>query len=250
MTSGAATKTTQFQFLERLVETVATTNSQYAPLLKPGVTTCPMPFFGNPITAEFVTLGVNPSATEFNGGRWPTSGVSTARLQERLINYFTDAVVPAHRWFDGYENCLGVLGRSYREDTVHVDLSPRATKAMGSADRHLFVRMVAGDLTTFIETLKLCRSVKAGLMSGSVTGRYYFDEFLSRYLPASYKLRLRERLEVRARGATSLYELVGPELQMPVLFCSTSPSGDGGIRLRDEVKRNFMQLGRAGFQRL
>jgi len=242
--------TTHLGFLQQLIDNVTATNTQYAALLKPGVNTCPIPYFGNWTTAEFATFGVNPSATEFSGNRWPDSAAGAARLNDRLVNYFSNPVVPAHRWFHGYEKCLNILSHSYQADTVHLDLSPRATRGMGSVDRDLFIGMVAADLRWFISSLKLCQRAKAAIMSGSVTGRYYMDELLKRHLPEPYTLRLRQRLEDRVRGATSLYELVGPGINMPVLFCSTSPSGDGGVRLKAEVERTLMELRAAGFQRL
>ena len=236
-------------FLEQLVNYVAATNGKYAALHKAGVNTCPIPSFGNCATAEFATFGVNPSATEFSRNRWPESVLGVARLNHRLINYFNNPDVPAHRWFDGYEKCLNILGHSYQADTVHLDLSPRATRSMGSTDRDLFSGMVAEDLPWFISSLKLCQRAKAAIMSGSVTGKYYMDEFLKQHLPQPYSLTLRRRLEDGVRGATSLYELVGPGLNIPVLFCSTSPSGDGGVRLKTEVERTLTELRAAGFQR-
>ena len=153
---------------------------------------------------------------------------------------------PAHPWFDGYEKCLNILGHSYQTNAVHLDLSPRATKAMRSADRTLFLQMIAADMQCFLSALALCGNLKAAVMSGSVTGKYYFDEFLTAHLPSAYSLKIRTRLGHGPRGATALYDLTGPGLNVPVFFCGTSPSGDRGVRLAGEIRRNLTLLKAAG----
>jgi hypothetical protein len=118
---------------------------------------------------------------------------------------------------------------------------------MRVADPALFMQMVVADLQWFVAALSLCGNVKAAIMAGSVTGKHYMDEFLQRYLPAPYSIRLRSILEDRRRGATSLYVLAGPEINIPVFFCSTSPSGDRGVRLGAELERNLTELKAVGF---
>ena len=88
-------------------------------------------------------------------------------------------------------------------------------------------------------------------MAGSIANdarRDYLYQVLQMHLPAPYSLKLRLLLENRPYGATALYDLVGPQLDIPVLFVSASPSSrDKGAKLADEVKRNLSALKQAGF---
>ena len=59
--------------LTRTVQSIAATNSQYSVLFRPAIVTHPILYFGNPTSARFATFGVNPSADEFGGGRWPVT---------------------------------------------------------------------------------------------------------------------------------------------------------------------------------
>jgi hypothetical protein len=237
--------------LAQVVSGVAATNSQFAALLKPGITAHPILYFGDPTTAQIATFGVNPSADEFARGRWPTT-VTFPQLDSRLVNYFNNPSAPPHRWFDGYDDpatngkALNLLGYSYRSNAVHLDLSPRATRAMRSADRALFLQMVSGDMRWFLSLLVLCPNLKAAIMSGSVTNAHYIDEFLCKYLPTGYDLKLRIPFSA-GRGATALYDLSGPGFSFPVFFCGTSPSGDKGVRLATEVGKAMPHLKAAGF---
>lgn len=85
--------------------------------------------------------------------------------------------------------------------------------------------------------------------AGSVTGRYYFDEFLLAKLPQPFSMTLRTRFGVNRRGATAIYDLKGPNLNVPVLFCCKSPSGDKGVLLNGEVNRLLAELAESGFCR-
>jgi hypothetical protein len=239
-------------FLQQVLTGATATNAQYAALLKPNITTHPLPYWGDPPAARIATFGVNPSAMEFTGNRqWPTN-MTVAQLDTRAVMYFRNPNVPPHRWFEGYDDprngnkALNILGYSYRVDAVHLDLSPRATRAMGTADRKHFIQMVAADMQWFLVALTFCRNLKGAIMSGSVTGVHYFDEFLSKYLPSGYTLKLHSPFGT-GRGATALYTLSGPGFSFPVLFCGTSPSGDKGVRFANEVSRLLSQLRAAGF---
>ena len=251
---GAELKTAsapRLALLQQIVAHCQATNVQYASLFRAEVNSRPIAYFGNPLTARVATFGVNPSATEFTGNRWLQPAVELAQLDYRSVNYFCNPDVEAHPWFKGYETSLNILEHSYqnpgRADTVHLDLSPRATRAMRSVDPKLFVKMVVADLKWFLSTLGLCKNLEAAIMSGSVTGKYYFNEFFIKHLPAPYSLKLNRLLGKKRRGATALYHLVGPEFSIPVFFCSTSPSGDGGVQLANEVRRNLPELLAAGF---
>lgn len=222
------------------------------------------------MTAEFATFGVNPSAAELTWARWPKAKMTAKQLDARQANYFKNPAVRPNDWFNGYEKpsnslqpsrALNLLGHSYRTDTVHLDFSPRATVPQSTASRRMsrpdfkifvqrFREMVAADLQWFLSALSLCRNMKAAIMAGAVTNdpRDYLDKFLQAHLPPSHSLRLRQLLELKSRpGATALYDLVGPHLNIPVLFVSTSPSGDRGEKLATEVQRNLPTLKAAGF---
>jgi hypothetical protein len=234
----------------------------------------PIPYFGDPLTAEFATFGVVPSAAELTWSRWPQANMTVEQLDTRLVEYFKKPVVPPDDWFDGYErppNTLGadkalnLLGHSYRNDAVHLDLSPRATVSRSTVARQArekritkddyngfverFRELVAADTQWFLAVLALCRNVKAAIMAGSITNdpRDYFDRFVEAHLPQSHSLALRQCLGPKGRGATALYALVGPQLNIPVLFVSASPSGDKGVRLASEVQRHLATLRASGF---
>ena len=233
--------------LQQVVACVTASNAHFSLLSRPGIYTHPILYFGDPAVAEYATFGVNPSAAEFTRGRWPQVNMTAHQLDSRLVGYFHNATVPAHPWFKGYETCFNMFGHSYRTNAVHLDLSPRATVAMQSADPNLFLQMIAADMQWFLSALGICGRLKAAIMAGSVTKKFYFDEFLKAYLPPTHSLKLRTRLGTGRRGATALYHLTGPRLSVPVLFCGTSPSGDKGVRLAGEIQRHLPVLKSAGF---
>jgi len=198
----------------KIVADVAATNTEYSDLFVPRRITHPMPFFGDPTTAQFATIGVNPSADEFGSGRWPSS-VTVQELDARCVNYFSNPV-PPNDWFHGYEDpvnknkALNILGHSYMRDTVHLDLSPRPTISMGTLSktpvlRTLFLKMASTDMQWFLSALALCSNLKAAIMSGSVTNAHYFDEFLRKHMPSGYtlKLRLRSQSDGEPRRCTT-----------------------------------------------
>ena len=224
------------------------TRQQFSTLLRTDVNAHPLPFFGDPVTARFATIGVNPSASEFTWSRWPKADLSTEELAQRALGYFKNCNVSAHPWFDGYEMTLNLLGHSYKTDAVHLDLSPRATKSMRTVAKVDFLAMIDRDLKWFLRSLDLCKNLQAVIVSGSVTGTYYFDEFLRAKLPEPYKFTLETRFGVKKRGATALYKMTGPNLSVPVLFCCKSPSGDKGVFLKSEVNRLRPELVEAGFE--
>ena len=253
------------ELLRRVVATVDATNQLYAEakLFPLDINPQPILYFGDPLTAKFATFGVNPAAAELTLPRWPNRTMTVEELDRRKASYFKNPDVTPSRWFDGYDGpskALSFLGHSYRSDTIHLDFSPRATtprataaKKLSNLDLRLFVQrfreMVIADLLWFISTLALCPNVKAAIMAGAVTNRRrdYLDQFLQEHLPRTHKLTLRRYLELQRPGATALYDLVGPQLSIPVLFVSASPSGDRGTKLAREVKRNLDTPRQAGF---
>ena len=239
----------RISFLKQAIDTVEKTGARYAAVKKSNVANPPIPYFGNPSTAVIATIGVNPSETEFELGRWcePIRGADD--LDSILIGYFTNATVPPHSWFKGWTNCLSILGHAYERDSCHLDLSPRATKSMGRQDPALFMDMVFSDLALFFSALKLCTRLRGALMAGSVTKRFYMDEFLRKYAPGhDFELRVRTRFEAKRRAPTALYNLTGPVRSVPVFFCSSGPGAwDKGERLASEVRRCVDVLKEIGF---
>src|SRR5688572_25234665 len=105
-----------------LVKHVTLTNSAFAQNVKGNVLVHPFPFFGDLSNALVATVWLNPAATEFGGGRWPTV-IDAPVVTRRLIDYFNQT---PHAWFSRWEEGLSISGSSYRTNAVHVDISPRA----------------------------------------------------------------------------------------------------------------------------
>lgn len=268
MTPTTLTAVSRQTLLQQVVTAVTATNPQYSNLIPANINPQPILYFGDPLTAEFATFGVNPAAAELAWSRWPVANLPVLQLDARLVDYFKKPVVPPNDWFDGYESpsnglagnkALNLLGHSYRIDTVHLDFSPRATvprstaaKKLSKPDYKVFVQlfrqMVAADLHWFLSALAICRNLKAAIMAGSVTNdrRDYLDAFLQSHLPSSHSLRLRQLLGPKGPGATALYDLVGPQSSIPLLFFRCSPSGDNGVQLASEIQSHLSTLKSAG----
>jgi hypothetical protein len=105
-----------------------------------------------------------------------------------------------------------------------VDLSPRATAAVGAvADWRLFLDMVEGDITWFFRLLPLCPRLKVLLAAGCVTKRWYINDFIKRVAPR-HGFHLEGRAGTSGSGRIGLHRLVGPGIDVPLFFCSVSPS--------------------------
>src|SRR2546423_2241001 len=112
-------------FLISVGRAVDASNAQYSVNFAPNILTHPIPFFGNVESAKVVTVGVNPSVSEFKKERW--AGLTNGQILGRLINYFNQNSVRPHPWFEVWEKALQPLGCSYTNGTAaHADLSPRA----------------------------------------------------------------------------------------------------------------------------
>ena len=211
-----------------VVRVEAATQSRFAALYRADVVTHAVPFVGDITTATHITVGVNPSATEFIDRRWPCS-MTTVELANRLLAYF-DSPVPPHPWFAGWEAALSLLGVSYKAGAAHLDLSPRATASMGSTDQGAFAEMISQDIATFFAALSLCRSVRGLLLAGCVTKRWYAHHFLRRAAPR-FGFTLSELSSTTGQARTARLMLKGPSISLPVFFCSVSPSARQGVQL-------------------
>src|ERR1017187_480867 len=154
------------EYVARVAADIEATRAMAAPFDRPGVVTHAIPFFGDVESAQILTVGVNPSAGEFVGREWPTT-MTPGPLAERLTAYFVHPSVPPHPWFASWSDAVELLGLSYVHGAAPLDLSPRATAAMGShADWEGFARLVERDARWFFEALPLCRAAGALIMAG------------------------------------------------------------------------------------
>jgi len=88
----------------------------------------PIPFFGNLESAQILTIGLNPSSTEFEAWRhWPDSELDAEILARRLASYFRSVQPRPHPWFGELQEALAIIGGNYKVNAAHVDLSPWST---------------------------------------------------------------------------------------------------------------------------
>jgi hypothetical protein len=166
-------------YLSRVLHHVSETAAPYESLLWPGVPWHPIPFTGNVLDARVLTVGVNPSASEFTSGRVPVKKDALG-LEQHLVKYFTRG---GHSWFETWSEALRSLGVSYSDGAAHLDLSPRATKSMSSfkdaEGTKLFTQMLEADICKFFELLTHCKSARALLLAGCLPkGKGYVNDFL------------------------------------------------------------------------
>lgn len=226
-------------YLSDVLLHVSKTARPYEELFWPGVPWHPIPFSGDVLGARVLTVGINPSASEFTSRRVPVKKDALG-LEQHLVKYFTRE---RHPWFETWSEALGSLGVSYRDGAAHVDLSPRATKSMSSfkdADgAKLFTEMLEADVCKFFELLKQCRSARALLLAGCLPkGKGYVNEFLIR-VARRHGFRLEGKAEQSGEGRIGFYRLYGPAgIELPAFFCSMSPSGRKKKLLVTRVRAN------------
>jgi hypothetical protein len=202
-----------------------------------GITTYPIPFFGDLLDAEVLTVGLNPSADEFKAGRWPV-GLDADALVSRLRAYF-DQATQAHRWFDQWRMALAHIGASYERTparrAAHVDLSPRATASARSVTANqLFQQMLIDDLPWALDVIRMAPRARLLLLAGTgVRGTGYLDDFLRKHLSRTPTLRgtlKRVTKSVGGHGRIARYELELGDRRLPLWYCSRSPSARRGER--------------------
>ena len=97
-------------------------------ILRDGVPLHPVPFFGNLDNAAIVTIGLNPSSTEFEPWRgWPDVPMESEDLARRLAGYFRNVNPRPHAWFGDYQEALGIISGDYKINAAHLDLLPWPT---------------------------------------------------------------------------------------------------------------------------
>ena len=186
----------------------------------------PIPFFGDIKNATVLTVGVNPSSTAFNksiGSPDEIDKITANNPIIRLQNYFA---LYSHEWLDFWELALKPLGASYQPGSAHLaahlDLSPRVTASMGGANRVTFLAMMKEDAKWFFRLLPQCKAVQLVLIAGTVASRYYMDEFVE-CVANRYGYKLQGPPTSREKGF-SFNRLRGSGIDLPVFFCSVSPS--------------------------
>jgi hypothetical protein len=227
-------------YLSQVGRYIENTKDQYAELYRIGLHVHPIPFFGDVMAARVLTVGVNPSAGEFDGRAWPES-LSIQELEKRLRGYFICAQKP-HKWFETWSDALNLIGSSYLDGAAHLDLSSRATISMGNVrNQVLFENMVESDSRYFFELLPRCTSVRLLLLAGCVSQRRYMNDFIARVAP-QYGFELLGHGQTAGEGRVGFHRLIGQGIDLPVFFCSVSPSGRNPQLLIERVKEYRVEL--------
>ena len=168
-------------FVERIQNSFTTIPPQTRESL--GINPLPIPFFGNLDHARFVTVGLNPSSTEFAPWREWGSVSGPAELTFRLVNYFRLANItlpPPHPWFGEILEACHNLRCPHGLAAAHTDYCPWATLSptwLGNRDRQgplqgglrrleVFWRFIDEQMATWLgETFARCHnSVKLVVM--------------------------------------------------------------------------------------
>lgn len=252
----AGSATTEARAAERLVsfmtdlqhevnrtEHLHETNSHW------GLRTYPVPFFGDPLTAEALTVGVNPSADEFRGDRWPSTMDGRAMV-DRLRRYFQNSQVPPHPWFEHWSAVLRPLGYEYSRNAAHTDLSPRATVSMSAVrDHEAFSQMLESDVVWLFRLLPLCPWLRVMFIAGASSKREYLFEFFKRVAPRSgCELEADAYATTdRRRQASRFFRLRTPVGVLPVFFVSNSPSSRNPRAMREAFEAASGALRNRGF---
>lgn len=224
-------------YVARVIADVQSSGEEYAGFVRPDIEAHPVPFFGDVENANVLTVGVNPSATEFLNRGWPAE-MTALELGNRLRCYFTSPTIKAHSWFETWKIALARLDVSYSNGAAHVDLSSRATVAMGTISNwQLFASMVERDAQWFFELISLLKKPKALLIAGCVTKRWYINQFIARIAP-KYGYRLVGRAEQSGTGRVGFFHLRGKNQNIPVFFCSVSPSGQKPEILIERIEQH------------
>ncbi|MGD1089525.1 MAG: hypothetical protein ABR955_12490 [Verrucomicrobiota bacterium] len=216
--------------------------SDFPELFKIGEPKYPIPFFGNLLKAEIVTVGLNPSADEFKNRSWQ-DGFSEKFLTDRFLNYFSDP----HKWFERWNEALCELvgAPSYAKGRVaHLDISPRATSSFGVYNKtqaEQFEVMLRQDIAWLFQTLAKFLNPKIILVAGTASKKKYLDTLISECAGInSFKLTSRKK----AKGIQCrFWKLEGHGKSLPVFFSGSSPSNrQNPKRLLENFRSNTDSL--------
>jgi hypothetical protein len=99
----------------------------HAVILREDIPLHPVPFFGAIQQARVITVGLNPSSTEFEEpNRWPQQ-MAPEDLARRLVDYFRDPTITPHHYFAELQQALTYIHCPYHLCAAHVDVSPWST---------------------------------------------------------------------------------------------------------------------------
>jgi hypothetical protein len=219
----------EMQLVESALEHVEFNRHRFEPLMRVGLQTHPIPFFGSLNSARVVTLGLNPSSGEFITSRqWPTS-ITSSGLTERLVGYFNSTLPPPHRWFEGWSDALTRISSTYQTNAAHLDLSPRATRGAGQfhspAEKALFIEMLRYDAPLWISALENMPQLRLVMAAGSVTNAFYINEFIAKELAGAGVKLVGPWRRRGGQGQTAMQALCLPSgREIPFFFCSTGPT--------------------------
>ncbi len=222
-------------WLEALSKSVRGTQLGYTQNKVPG---CPIPFFGDVLKARVLTIGVNPSHTEFDKSRKWKTPLTTAVWQRRLLGYFNWPNIPAHEWFETWSICLELLGLNYSGgQAAHIDVSARPTKPMlGSAtDKAEFRNMVEHDVKWFFELLSKLPQVQLLLVAGPVPMANGKKQQLANFIHEQSG-----KHGAKWVAGEPLPKLVTPDHPngIPIFVCPFEPTVDGRYAMVRQVYRN------------
>lgn len=231
------------RWLTGLRQQVEQTNPEFTALKPVGK---PIPFFGDIRTARVLTIGVNPSPSEFSDDRW--NGVNDdSQWAHRLLNYFHHHRVPWHTWFRPWESSLRLLGCSYEDRTAaHLDLSPRATTRMSEVPQELrptFCNMVESDLHWLFDFLAFAPNVRLLLAAGSMmrpepgagipVGAYLVEEALN------------HDVQIANLGTGHILTCHAGRIALPLYSFRSGPSANDKFKLVNDVfeaRENLIRL--------
>ncbi len=222
-------------WLRGVAEEVSATRSNYPINVVRG---CPIPFFGNILTARVLTVGVNPSNTEFRKERLWREPLNHLNWQARLLNYFNFPDVPAHPFFETWSICLRSLGLTYCErEAAHIDVSPRPTIPMLSdgVDKLEFRKMAEHDVKWFFELLSRLPQVQLLLVAGPIPAANGTKQQLAEFIARQAGMHGANWIE--DRPLPRLITLGHPE-GIPIFVCPFEPNVNGCFAMIRQVDRN------------
>ncbi len=114
-------------FIGECQERAPDIHQKFNPLFRKNFLTHPIPFFGPLGTARVLTVGLNPSTTEFEPWRCWQNTLTAEALAQRLYNYFGLGYPKPHPWFAELDEGLRIINCQYGVGAAHIDASPWAT---------------------------------------------------------------------------------------------------------------------------
>ncbi len=244
-----------YQLLSDLTAQAPGVRREYNDLFDPPVPTIPIPYFGDLLNARVITVGLNPSDGELSNGNWPES-IGIQSLFERLTHYFCDPRYPppqsSKNWFKWWTQGLNEIDVSYSKGTAaHVDLCSWSTRPLSSykklskleifKKRKEFEKLVKQSLPLFWRCLQMATSAKLVLMAGSVTNGDYLNEFILKN-GNTKDFSLIDKVERNGDAFVGYHRVRLPGKEIPVFFCSVSPSSFTKRMLPIRLQENREQL--------